>query len=132
MNQSCENNPTMFYFEIQSANPEAGCRFYEEVFGWKFTFTHGLPVKYWRMEAGSFRGGLLERPANTPPVGCGTNAFVCSFEVDDIDETERKILASGGRVALPKFAVIGMGWHAYYMDPDHNTFGIFQPDPNAG
>jgi predicted enzyme related to lactoylglutathione lyase len=51
--------------------------------------------------------------------------------VEDYDATERKILESGGRVAMPKFALVGMAWQGYYLDTEGNTFGIHQPDTDA-
>jgi hypothetical protein len=51
--------------------------------------------------------------------------------IGDYDETERRILDAGGRVALPKMALPGMAWQGYYIDTEGNTFGIHQPDPAA-
>lgn len=119
------------YFEIQSAEPAAAVRFYAAVFGWKFTRQEGLPVEYWRIETSGIRGGLLKRPAPVPPLECGTNAYVCSMEVQSFDQTAGAILGNGGRVALPKFAVPGVCWQGYFLDADNNTFGIFQSDPQA-
>jgi uncharacterized protein len=88
----------------------------------------GLPVAYWTIETGiAPGGGLLKRPAKAPPVGSGTNAFVCSFEVVSFDATAAKILKSGGSVALPKFEVPGKCWQGYFIDMEANTLGIFQP-----
>lgn len=122
---------TVAYFEIQAAHPESSIAFYREAFGWRFTREEHLPIPYWRIDTGGIRGGLLQRPAATPPPECGTNAFVCSIEVSDIDVATHAILSSGGKVALPKFAVPGVCWHGYFIDPDGNTFGVFQPDPTA-
>ncbi|MBE0591948.1 MAG: VOC family protein [Gemmatimonadales bacterium] len=122
---------TIAYFEIQSADPEAAVVFYGHVFGWKMTRDEAVPIPYWRIETDGIRGGLLQRPARTPPPECGTNAFVCSIEVADIDAAAARIEARGGRVALPKFAIPGLCWQAYFLDPDGNTFGLFQPDPDA-
>jgi hypothetical protein len=119
------------YFEIQSANPENAVTFYQALFGWRFTRDRALPIPYWRIETNGIRGGLLPRPAATPPPECGTNAYVCSIEVSNIDAVGEKALSLGGKVALPKFAVPGVCWHAYFLDPDGNTFGIFQPDSAA-
>jgi predicted enzyme related to lactoylglutathione lyase len=93
------------YFEIQADDPARAISFYSQVFGWKFDEVKGLPVPYWRIETGSSRGGLLKRPAITPPAACGANAFVCSLEVEDFDETAKIIGQLGGVVALPKFAI---------------------------
>ena len=119
------------YFEIQADNPESAIRFYGEIFGWKFAKADGLPIPYWRIETGGIRGGLLQRPAPTPPLGHGTNAYVCSMEVDSFDSAAAEIIKRGGQVALEKFAVPGVCWQGYFIDPDGNTFGLFQPDPHA-
>jgi len=118
------------YFEIQASNPAQLIAFYEGVFGWKFAKT-GAPIEYYHIETGAMLGGLLKRPAPTPPLKSGTNAFTCTVEVDDYDACAQKILALGGLVAMPKFAVPGRCWQGYFVDPDHNTFGIMQVDPAA-
>lgn len=119
------------YFEIQSSNPERDVKFYSEVFGWKFTKVEGLPIQYFQIETSNIHGGLLERPAQTPPTHCGTNAFTCSIEVENFDETAKKILALGGQVAMDKFAIPNKCWQGYFIDQDHNTFGLVQVDENA-
>lgn len=119
------------YFEIQADDPDAAIQFYNTVFGWRFIKVEGLPIPYWRIEGGGLYGGLLQRPAKTPPPESGTNAYTCSMEVEDFDTVAAKILSAGGRVALPKFAVPGTCWQGYFIDPAQNTFGIFQPDAAA-
>jgi len=119
------------FFEIQADEPEAATRFYGAVFGWQFTRVPGLPIEYWLIQTENMRGGLLKRPAPTPPSHSGTNAYVCSMEVSDFDASAAAILKSGGRVAMAKFAVPATCWQGYFLDPYGNTFGIFQVDPNA-
>jgi predicted enzyme related to lactoylglutathione lyase len=119
------------YFEIQADDTSRAVAFYRAIFGWTFTKAEGLPVEYWRIETEGPRGGLLKRPAKTPPPSHGTNAFVCSMEVANFDATAAKILSAGGQIALPKFAVSGVCWQGYFVDTESNTFGIFQPDPAA-
>ncbi len=119
------------YFEIQADDTKRAADFYRDIFGWKFQKVEGLPVEYWTIETEGPRGGLLKRPAKTPPPEHGTNAFVCSMEVANFDQTTGKIMARAGIVALPKFAVPGVCWQGYFVDPEGNTFGIFQPDAAA-
>ena len=119
------------YFEIQANDTNRAVRFYREIFGWKFDKVDGLPIEYWRIETSGPRGGLLKRPAKTPPPEHGTNAFVCSMEVTSFDDMAAKVASHGGQVAMPKFAVPGVCWQGYFIDPEGNTFGIFQPDPGA-
>lgn len=123
------NGPS--YFEIQADETDRAKEFYAEVFGWKFKKQEGLPIEYWAIETNGPRGGLLKRPAASPPPGQGTNAFVCSMEVKNFDETAKKIQGLGGMVALPKFAVPGRCWQGYFLDTEGNTFGIFEVDPAA-
>ena len=125
-------NAGHIYFEIQADDPKRAIDFYSRVFGWKFAQVKGAPIAYWTIETGGSRGGLLQRPAKAPPPQCGTNAFVCSLEVVNFDTTARTIEQSGGIVALAKFAVPKTCWQGYFVDPEGNTFGIFQVDQNAG
>jgi predicted enzyme related to lactoylglutathione lyase len=119
------------YFEIQADDCAGAMRFYRELFGWSFERVEGLPIEYWRIETDGPRGGLLKRPAKTPPPQHGTNAYVCSMEVADFDAAARKAETLGAVVALPKFAVPGICWQGYFVDTEGNTFGVFQPDVTA-
>lgn len=119
------------YFEIQADEPEKAVAFYSGIFGWKFEKDTSIPVDYWRITTEGSNGGLLKRPAKRPAPEQGTNAFVCSMQVEDFDATAEKIIKAGGIVALPKFAVPGKCWQGYFLDLDSNTFGLFQVDEKA-
>lgn len=119
------------YFEIQSDNPAKSAEFYGSIFGWTCTRAPEMPIEYWRVETAGIRGGILKRPAKIPPPQSGTNAFCCSMEVKNFDSVATQILDRGGQVALPKFAVPGVCWQGYFIDPDGNTFGLFQADSKA-
>jgi predicted enzyme related to lactoylglutathione lyase len=119
------------YFEIQSDNPQKALEFYGKIFDWKFTKQDGLPIEYYQIETEGIRGGLLKRPMKTPPQGHGTNAYVCSIEVENFDQTAEQILNLGGIIAMDKFAIPGKCWQGYFLDLDGNTFGLFQVDDKA-
>ena len=125
------------HFEIQADDVERAKSFYAAVFDWSFQDYGELTGStYWGIVTGpedqpGINGGLQPRPAPAPGAGQGTNSFVCTMGVGDYDETERRILAAGGQVALPKMALTGMAWQGYYLDTEGNPFGIHQPDPNA-
>ena len=123
---------TIGYFEIQSSDPARDIAFYKAVFDWRFIKEVFVAIEYYRIETGSMNGGLLKRPAKVPPAESGTNAFVCSIQVDNFDDIEKLIIDNGGRVALPKFAIPGRCWQGYFLDRDNNTFGIFEVDEKAG
>jgi uncharacterized protein len=122
---------TISYFEIQSSDVQKSIVFYAKIFGWKFIKEEFVPIEYYRIETDGIGGGILKRPAPTPPTGSGTNAFTCSMQVASFDQTADLILKNGGQVALAKFAIQGRCWQGYFIDTDNNVFGIFEVDENA-
>ncbi len=126
------------HFEIQADDTARAVEFYRGVFGWEMQKWEGSPAEYYMVMTApkgstepGISGGLLKRPCPAPAPEQGTNAFVCTVQVDDYDGIEKKILSAGGKVAMPKFALPGMAWQGYYIDTEGNTFGIHQADPNA-
>lgn len=125
------------HFEIHATDPEKLIEFYTEIFGWEIKKWEGGQYEYWtvmtggRDEPGGINGGLLRRPCPPPKEGEGSNAYVCTIIVEDYDAIAKKILVHGGKVALPKMALVGMAWQGYFLDPDGNTFGLHQPDEKA-
>ena len=53
------------------------------------------------------------------------------IDVDDLDASIEKVTAAGGQIAMPKMAVEGIGWLAYFLDPGNNVIGMMQMDPTA-
>lgn len=125
------------HFEVQADDPDRAREFYSAALGWTFEDYSAVSGSlYWGVITGAaddagINGGLLQRPAAAPGLGQGTNAYVCTVQVDDFDATAEAILAAGGEVALPKTALTGMAWQGYFLDTEGNTFGVHQPDPNA-
>jgi predicted enzyme related to lactoylglutathione lyase len=125
-------NHGYIFFEIHADDVERAVKFYQSVFGWTMSRNPGVPIEYYDIETGGSRGGLLQRPVKAPTPGQGTNAFICSLEVNNFDATAAKILSNGGQVALEKFPVVGRCWQGYFIDTEGNTFGIFEVDEKAG
>lgn len=124
------------HFEIQVENPERAMEFYQHVFGWQFQ--KWGDQAYWVIMTAEkdskepgINGGMLIRSCPPPASKQGTNAYVCTIQVDSYDDIEKKIIASGGMVAMPKFALPGMAWQGYYLDTEGNTFGLHQADSSA-
>lgn len=120
--------PRPIHFEIPADDAERASAFYQKVFGWKFQKWDG-PMPYWLVETGKdtpgIDGGLHARAFP----GQGT---VNTIDVPSCDDFVRKIESAGGKVAVPKMAIPGIGWLAYCTDTEGNTFGIMQNDPKAG
>lgn len=58
-------------------------------------------------------------------------AVVNVVGVEDVDATLTQIAAAGRSVAAPKQAIPGMGWAAYFKDPEGNLRGVYQNDERA-
>ena len=125
--------PAPCYFEIHADDCQRAQKFYRDLFGWSFTRFEAPDVEYYRIatnEPGAMAGGLLKRPGPVQPFQ-PPNAFVVTLAVPSLDAYVEKAQAAGAAVALPKFAVKGMGWTAYLIDTEKNIFGLFQQDAAA-
>ncbi|MCY8938964.1 hypothetical protein FB545_4608 [Peribacillus frigoritolerans] len=125
------------HFEIHVNDMERAKAFYGEVFGWSFQdWSDYAGMPYFGAVTGNenehgIDGALMQRQSAPPETGQALNAFACTIGVENYDLTEAKIIENGGKLAMPKFALPGMAWQGYYIDPEGNTFGIHQPDANA-
>ncbi|HZV64918.1 MAG TPA: VOC family protein [Telluria sp.] len=125
------------HFEIQASNPQALIDFYSSLFGWAFNKWDG--GEYWMVHTGpeeqpGINGGLLPRRGPAPAEMAAVNAFVITVDVEDIDAmiaAATGLGGAGGKLAVPKMAVPGIGWLAYVKDPDGNIFGMMQADIDA-
>ena len=125
------------HFEIQAGYIERAKKFYADVFGWTYEKWMDEPT-YWGIMTAlrdskeiGINGGFVKRPAAAPAPSQGTNAYVCTMQVDNFDEIAAKIEKAGGIVAMPKFAIAGMAWQGYFIDTEGNTFGVHQADKGA-
>src|SRR4030095_2443822 len=117
----------VIHFEIHASNPERAIAFYQKVFGWTFQKWEG-PMPYWLVTTGQegdpgINGGLLARQGGEPVDGQAVNAYVCTVGVDQIDASIATAQSNGATVAVPKMAVPGVGWLAYFKDQEGNNFG---------
>jgi predicted enzyme related to lactoylglutathione lyase len=123
--------PAVVHFEIQADDIERAKKFYETAFGWRIE--QFGEMEYWGVYGGKaeydgekigLNGGLLKRIGETPIDGAAVNAFVCTLEVENVDETVAAVKAAGGRVVVEKKHIPGVGWQAYCKDTEGNIFGL--------
>lgn len=127
--------PRITHFEIHAEQPERAIKFYSECFGWKFNKWPGN-WDYWLITTGpqdqpGIDGGLIRRMGVGPLDGAAVNGYVCTMDVPNLDELLAKAVTCGATVALPKMAVPGVGWLAYFKDTEGNILGMMQSDPGA-
>lgn len=120
--------PRVVHFEVDAKNPERAVKFYEKTFGWKIEKWAG-PVDYWLITTGPKKepgidGGLSKRTEKEP-------STVNTIDVPNLEDYVKKVKANGGKIVRPKRAVPGVGWMAYFEDPEGNAWGMMQTDPNA-
>jgi len=117
------------HFELATSDLEKTAAFYRDVFGWQIQKWDG-PVEYWLVNTGDtstpgINGGLM----HTNGEFSGT---INTIEVADIDDAIAKILSNGGEIVLPKDAIPGVGYQAYFKDNSGILVGVHQADSNAG
>lgn len=113
------------HFEFPTDNPERAIQFFGDLFGWKFKNWEGQP--YWVIEGpegDGINGGMMPRNGPDHPI---TNVI----QVEDVDAHVPKIESAGGTIVVPKMAITGVGYCAYFKDPDGHIWGIYHDDPNA-
>lgn len=115
------------HFEIPAEDPERAKDFYRNVFGW--SFEQFGDNSYWLAKTGDdetpgINGAIMKKNHPQQPV---TN----NISVSDIDTAVQSIEAAGGKIVVPKTAFPGVGWAAYFLDPENNIFGIWKEDKTA-
>ena len=124
---SCFEMSRVIHFEIPSNDPESLSGFYNKVFKWETVKAPG-PMEYWLTKTGEgepgIDGGFMRRQHPQQPMAN-------TIGVDSVDAALEAVVGNGGRIALPKMAIPGVGWLAYFHDPEGNIFGMMQADPAA-
>jgi uncharacterized protein len=125
-----ENSMNRFiHFELASDDLDKTAQFYREVFDWQIEKWDG-PIDYWLVTNGDettpgINGGLM-------PASGNFHGTINTIGVEDIDAAIEKVLAHGGEIVLPKDAIPGVGYQAYFKDTSGIIVGLHQVDPNAG
>jgi uncharacterized protein len=118
------------HFEIPFDDGDRARGFYQDAFGWNiqhipdmdYTIVTSGPTTEQGMpsEPGFINGGMLGRDVG-PAAGP-----VVTVDVDSIDAALEKIEKLGGSTVLAKQPVGGMGFAAYFKDPEGNVIGLWE------
>ena len=124
------------HFEIYARDAEKLAKFYSSVFDWTIEAMPGMDYYYVKTadtdaqgmptQPGSINGGLVVRPAGFEDPG-----WVNYVNVESLDPAVKRAQDLGARVMKPRAPVPGMGWFAMLVDPQGNSFAMWERDTNA-
>jgi len=116
--------PYVGYVEFNVPDAAGTAEFFEAVFGWKATpFFEGYLSVQHGDEPGIDTGiQQAEGPATT----------VATLSVPDLDEAVTRVQAHGGTIVVPRFPIPGVGYAAYFTEPNGLTVGMWEADTSAG
>ena len=121
------------HFEIPADDQERARKFYQEALGWRIEPVPGMDynmVITTAMDeatgqpttAGAINGGMMAREDQI-------SHPVITVDVPDIDATLKTVEELGGSVVMPKNEIPGMGYFAYFKDPENNVMGLWENLP---
>jgi predicted enzyme related to lactoylglutathione lyase len=113
--QGTEHDQRVDYIELSVTDVPTAKRFYGTAFGWRF---EDYGPDYASFADGRLTGGL----ARTETVRTG-GPLVVIFAVD-LEATESRVLAAGGRVVRPIFSFPG-GRRFHFTDPSGNELAVW-------
>ena len=127
--------PHLAHFAINADDVDRARRFYERVFGWKFTAWG--PPGFYQIDMGA--GAPTPPPAAMGALqgrrdlvkGQRSIGYECTISVPSIDATARAVLANGSTTVLEKSIIVGVGALMFFQDPEGNVFGAMEFDRHA-
>ncbi|MGY6500980.1 MAG: VOC family protein [Acidimicrobiales bacterium] len=117
------------HFAIHADDVERARRFYEAVFGWRFS--PWGPPGFYNVTTGDddhpgIHGALHERAE--PLHGTGTRGFTCTVSVDDLAAIREKVTANGGAIAMEAMEIPTVGTLLHIVDTEGNELGAMVYD----
>lgn len=119
------NNLAAFGLHVDDV--ERARRFYQTVFGWRFT-PWGPPGFYLIQTGPDDNPGVmgLMHARQTPRTGTGLNGLEPTFSVLDVDAVAKSVQKNGGKVVVPRASIPGVGDLIRFLDPEGNDIGAMQ------
>lgn len=124
------------HFEIYARDAAKLVKFYSTLFDWTIEAVPGMDYHYVKTvdtdaqgmptQPGSINGGLMVRPAGFEDPG-----WVNYVNVESLDPAVKRAQDLGAKVMKPRAPVPGMGWFAMLVDPQGNSFALWERDEKA-
>ena len=121
------------HFAVNADDVAQSRRFYEAVFGWRFS--PWGPPGFFHIDTGATeprRVFAALQPRRELVPGTPTLGFECTFAVDDIPAVRTAVLACGGRILMEATTIAGVGELLWFADPAGNAVGAMRYDESSG
>lgn len=116
------------WVELGSDSPEGSADFYSRVFGWEIVSGGARLGDYLTLRLdGSYNAGIGSRILDDEPP-----AWTIYFQVDDIEESSRRVGELGGALQVEPTEVFELGSVAHATDPQGGWFALWQPGTFVG
>ena len=120
------------HFAINADDVPRARRFYERVFGWRFT--PWGPPNFLLVTTGTdaepgIQGALQGRRELVK--GERMPGYECTIAVADVDAVAQAVVANGGQILLPRSTIPTVGHLIFFRDTEGNVAGAMQYDPGA-
>jgi predicted enzyme related to lactoylglutathione lyase len=111
--------------ELMTSDPEAACKFYGQLFGWRVETSDMGSGPYHVLKIGDTSvGGIMGKPPGTP--ADMPSLWGCYVTVRQLDETLAAVERLGGAVLMPPMEVQGVGRMAVIRDPQGAALSVIQ------
>ena len=117
----------VIWFEIPVTDSARARRFYQALFGWRFTAFPAYGYDAWRIETGT---PGLEGVFTAQTYTVKTNGPIMFMRVTDLETVLTRAIALGGSVERARQTVTpGFGSIMVIRDPDKNAIGLLADPP---
>lgn len=108
------------HFDVHADDVERARKFYEKVFGWRFSAWG--PPGFFLIATGDekdpgIHGAVHDRPKDEPR----SIGFQCTISVDDVDAVAKMITEAGGQITVPKMTIPTVGELVQFKDTEGNV-----------
>ena len=119
--------PRPVHFELPVEDQARAASFYGKVFGWDIQQWEGAP--YWLATTGPDTEAGINGALGQKSEDFAVPVFV--IEVPDIETALKSVDEAGATIAISKNPIPGVGYSAYFDDPEGNRMGLFESDESA-
>ncbi len=119
-------NGIPIWYELQTEDPDASKRFYDEVMGWTIEPQPSGEMDYRMIDTADRQVGGVMRLTHEIKEGGVKPSWLFYIGVDNVDATIEKIAAERGSVLMPAWDMPGVGRMAFVADPQGIPFYIMR------